>query len=445
MPDFRNTIERVLNFVQVDIWRLRSADLGRTKGFFVKVTRILLIAFYGFNDDNLPLRASALTFYSLLSLVPVLAMAFGIAKGFGFQKMLERQIVERFSGHEAIMEQLLDAAERLLESTQGGLIAGIGIAILFWTVIKLLEHIELAFNLIWSVNTPRTLGRKFSDYLSMMMIAPLLLILSGGLTVFITTQITVIIEKVSLLGFFSPIIFFMLQFLPYAILWLLLSLVYILMPNTKVSIRSGFIGGILAGTAVQTVQWIYITFQVGAARYNAIYGSFAALPLFLIWLQASWMIVLVGAEISFAHQNAGMFDYEPEPADISARFKKLLSLYIVRDIVHRFSRREAPQTAFQISKTLEIPIKVASAVLNQLLNCGIISVTEIGKDQEPAFQPAFDIHLITVFFVLNAIDSTGNDHIPVKPTPAFDKLSRTLTTFEEILQQSPENRRLMDL
>ena len=296
-------IRNILQFITTDIWRIRLKDIPRARSFFLKLLRIIILAVRGFDEDRCQLRASALTFYSLLSIVPVVAIIFGIAKGFGFQEGLEKELLDKFSEHQAVLVQVMEFAKSLLETTKGGLIAGIGLAVLFWTVIKVLGSIENSFNNVWGVKKSRPWSRKFTDYMSVLLIAPILFILSSSLMVFITSQVTFITEKFALLGYFSSLIFFLLKLLPYCIVWILFTFIYIFMPNTKVRFTSGLVGGIVAGTIYQLVQWGYIAFQVGVAKYNAIYGSFAALPLFLVWLQLSWLVVLFGAEICFSHQN----------------------------------------------------------------------------------------------------------------------------------------------
>ncbi len=281
-------------------------------------------------------------------------MFFGIAKGFGYQSILEKRLLENFPGQTELLSRLMGYAQSMLNSVHGGLIAGIGVAILFWTVVKVLSNIEQSFNDIWGIKSSRSFGRKFSDYLSMMLIAPLLLIMSGSITVFITSRISLIMQKISFLGALSPIILFLLKFLPYGLLWILFAVVYILMPNTKVRIKSGLFAGIIAGTLYLTAQWIYINFQIGVVHNNAIFGSFAAIPLFLIWLQTSWIIVLLGAEISFAHQNVSSFEYEPDASHISHFNKRLIALCISHQLVKTFVNDETPLTAAQISQILEI-------------------------------------------------------------------------------------------
>jgi len=445
MSDTLTVKSKMINFIKTDIWRIRIKSLPRKKSFFIKQLRILLLATRGFGQDKCPLQASALTFYSILSIVPVVAMAFGIAKGFGFQKLLEKLLFEKFPGQEEVMIQVVDFARSLLENTKGGMIAGIGIVFLFWTVIKLLSNIERSFNDIWEIKKPRTYGRKFGDYLSIILISPILVILSSSATVFITTQITLITEKVALLGMFSPVIFVMLKLIPYCLVWILFTFIYVLMPNTKVNFSSGFIAGVIAGTIFQVAQWAYIIFQVGVAKYNAIYGSFAALPLFLIWMQLSWLIVLFGAEISFAYQYTDTYEFEPDLRQISPAFKKLLSLQIAHLVISTFSKGATPLTASKISSVLEIPIRLVQQILDELVESGIFSNTEIKENKELSYQPARDINVITIKSIIEALEQRGVDNIPVAQTAELKSLSEVLQTFSYELERSPANRLLKDI
>ena len=436
---------RIINFIKTDIWRVRKNDLSRIKYFFIKQLRILFLAIRGFGEDQCPLRASALTFYSILSIVPLVAMAFGIAKGFGFQNLLEKQLLEKFPGQEEVMIRIFDFARSLLENTKEGIIVGIGIAFLFWTVIKLLSNIEGSLNHIWEIKTPRTYGRKFSDFISILLISPLLVIMSSSATVFITTQLTLITEKVALIGVFTPVIFVILKLLPYGLVWILFIFTYILMPNTKVNFSSGAIAGVIAGTIYQIAQWAYITFQVGMARYNAIYGSFAALPLFLIWMQLSWLIVLFGAEISFAYQYVDTYEFEPDCRHISPAFKTLLTLNIAHLVISTFSKGGMPLTASNISYSLEIPIRLVQQILDELVEAGIFSNTDIKKNKESAYQPARDINTITIKSIIDALDQKGVDNIPVAQTEELKSLSEVLQSFSNEIKKSSANRLLKDI
>lgn len=445
MSSEANLFTRFSRFVKRDIWRVRRTHLPRRQSFFVSFLRIVILSIRGFDEDKCLLRASALTFYSLISIVPVIAMAFGIAKGFGFEKMLEEQLRGRFAGQEEVLNNVIVFSHALLENTKGGLIAGIGLIVLFWAIIKVLGHIENSLNDIWGVKENRSLGRKFSDYLSLMLIGPVVLILASGATIFITTHVTLVVERIDILGLFGPVILPVLSLLPYCLLWGLFTFLYIFMPNTKVRFSSGLLAGIIAGTIFQVVQWAYITFQIGAAEYNAIYGSFAAIPLFLIWLQLSWLIVLYGAELSFAHQNVDTYEFEPDALQASQQFKNLLSLQVVHHLVRNFLKGESPLTAAQISHQLEIPIRLLNEILFILQRNKVISETGCEGLGAPGFIPACDINKLTIRYVIDAIETGGINDIPVARTATLETLAGTLGKFRTATEALPENRLLKDL
>ena len=445
MDSIRKLFSRAVGFAQKDIWRIRLAELPPGKSFLINFLRVLILSIRGFDEDKCQLRASALTFYSLISIVPVAAMAFGIAKGFGFAKILETQLRQKLAGHEEVFNKIVQFSDSLLENTKGGLIAGIGLIVLFWAVIKVLGQIEEAFNDIWGIKEKRSFGRKLGDYLSIMLIYPVLIILASSVTVFVTTQVTLILEKIAILGLFSPLIFLLLELLPFLLLSGLFTFIYLFMPNTKVRLPAGLIGGIVAGVLFQAVQRAYITFQVGAASYNAIYGSFAALPLFLVWLQISWLIVLYGAELSFAHQNVDTYEFEPDARQASHHLKTLLSLQIAHHLVQTFSRAEPPPTARQISHDLEIPIRLVNEILFELVRSGILSTTETDPEKERAYQPARDIHDLTIQQVIEAMELRGINTMPFARTPAFVALSDAVTSFAKAIEKMPENRSLKEL
>ena len=445
MRNLKTLISRVIDFLTTDIWRISLKSLPGKKSFFIRQLRIVVLAIRGFDEDKCQLRASALTFYSLLSFVPVIAMAFGIAKGFGFEKLLEKELLERFPGQQEVLSQVIGFAHSMLENTKGGMIAGIGLLVLFWTIIKVLSHIERSFNDVWEIREARSFGRKFGDYLSIMLIAPLLFIVSSSITVFVKTQFELITEKVAVLGAFSSFIFPIFSLSPYVVMWLLFTFLYIFMPNTKVDFKSGVLAGIVSGTVFQVTQLLYITFQVGVAKYNAIYGSFAALPLFLVWLQISWLIVLFGAEISFAHQNVDTYEFESDCKRISADFKQLLSLQIAHLLVRTFAKGELPLTSSQISHALEIPIRLVRQILYELVESGILSEVRTDDEQIFAYQPACDIHSFTVKFIIDALERYGTSDLPVAQTKELHILTKALKTFKDAREHSPENRLLIDI
>jgi membrane protein len=447
MRNFQDWITGAIDFITIDIWRVRLEDLPFGKSFVIKHLRIILLTLRGFDEDKCFSRAASLTFNTLLSIVPVVAILFGVAKGFGFESMLKRELFEKFPGEaqQEILRKVFGFAESLLEVTKGGIIAGIGMVILFWSVINVLSHIETALNDIWEIKESRTWGRKFSDYLAVMLLSPLLILMSGSTQVFITTQFTQLANEIKLLGFISPIIFLGLKLIPYLLIWILFTIIYVLMPNTKVNLKAGFVAGIIAGTIFQVVQWAYISFQVGTARYNAIYGSFAALPLFLMWVQISWWVVLFGAELSFANQNVDTYEYEPDSNKVSPAFKKVLTLQIAHLLVKNFAKGERPLTDTEISHQLKIPIRLVHNILYDLIESRVIAQTTTEEDQKFGYQPARDINILTIKFVVDAIDQNGANDIPVARTEEFQALSDAIEKFREEMEASPTNRLLKDI
>lgn len=445
MKSIRTLISESIDFLKGDIWRISLAGLSPARSFFIKQLRTILLTARGFDQDKCQLRASALTFYSLLSIVPVFAMAFGIAKGFGFERRLEGQLLERFAGQQEVISRIIAFAESLLENTKGGMIAGIGVLVLFWSVVKMLSNIELSFNEIWEVKEHRTFGRKLSDYLSIILISPVLLIVSGSATVIITTQARIILERIAFLGPLSSVIIFALNLLPYFLVWILFTFIYVIVPNTRVKLKSAFYAGVVAGSTYQIVQWAYINFQIGIAKYNAIYGSFAALPLFLVWLQLSWLIVLFGAEFSFANQNVDTYEFEQDSHRVSLSFKKLLSLQITNLLVKNFSLGEEPLTETQVSQALKAPIRLVRTLLRELIESGVIVDVHAEEGTESAYLPACDINLLSIMYVIEALETKGTDSVPVAETMESKQLTASLQALKETIEKSPANRLLKDI
>src|SRR5499426_3521883 len=438
-------ISESVQFLKADIWRLRADKLKPQKAFWITQLRIFLLTIRRFYADKCELRASALTFYSLLSIVPVVAMAFGVAQGFGLEKMLEAQVLASLEGQPEVADRILGFARTLLENTKGGAIAGVGVVVLFWTVVKVLGNIESSFNDIWGIKKARSLERKLADYLSVMMISPVLLITASSVTVLLTTQIASMVERLSFLGNAATIIVFVLRLLPYAVIWVLFTFMYAFMPNTKVQLKSSLFGGIVAGTLYQFTQFAYIRFQIGVSNYGAIYGSFAALPLFLVWLQLSWLIVLLGAEISFAHQNVETYEFEQDCLAASHSFKRMTALMVTTLCVKNFANAEKPPTAADISRKLEAPVRLVRAVLDELTAARILSEVCSDPRENIAYQPACDIHSLTVAGVIDRLDRQGVTTVPMAESPQVDKLLDSFKRFHDMIQQSPANLKLQEL
>lgn len=438
-------IHQTLKFLKQDIWRIRARQAKGFRGKCIRLLRIFLISFSQFSSDKCSLRASALTFYSLLSIVPVLAMSFGIAKGFGLEKLLREKLLENIQGQQEVLTRIITFAETMLENTKGGLVAGVGVALLLWSVIQVLGNIESSFNDIWGIKKQRSLGRKFADYLSLMLIVPVLYVVASSATVFAASQITTFTQKIAFLGAVAPLITLGLKVIPFLLFGGLLTYLYIAMPNGKIHFKSALLGGIVAGALYQIVQWVYIRFQVGVSSAGAIYGSFAALPLFLIWLQTSWRIVLYGAELAFSHQNEQTFEFEQDCLSASYQTRKLLSLRIAQLCVSRFTPGLAPLSAEEIAAQLEMPVRLTRDLLFRLTAAGILTIAQGESERDRLYQPARDVGNMTVQFVIEQIEKAGSSDVPVAQTPELESLRGALAAFECTLRKSPENKLLKDL
>ena len=437
--------EQTFNYLRHEIWRIRIKEVSRRQSFLLRPLRIFLLALRGFHEDNCQLRASALTFYSLLSVVPVIALAFAISKGFGLQQNLELLLTNELQGQQEVLKWVIPFANALLANTKGGVIAGFGVLTLLWAVISLLNNVETALNDIWYLKKGRGFATKLSNYLSLMLICPVLLISSSSLTVFITSQMTMITEKISLLGAISPLIFFLLKFSPYFFIWVLFTFMYMIIPNTRVSFKGGLCGGIIAGTIFQLVQKAYIYFQIGVSKYNAVYGGFAALPLFLAWLQLSWLIVLLGAEISYAVHNEEDYEFETDTKKISHYNKKLLALRIVELCVKNFCQGEKPADIHVITHASGAPVRLVREILFDLVEARVLSEIKQTDESECYYQPAKDVANLTIKKVLDLLDKKGNGSLPFVKDQEIEKISSTLESLDHVAAVSSKNIPLKNL
>jgi membrane protein len=270
-------------------------------------------------------------------------------------------------------------------------------------------------------------------------------VMSSTVTVVLASQFRLAAKKVWLLGALGPAFFLMLKLAPLFLLWLLFTFIYIFMPNTKVTFKSGALAGVIAAVLFQFFQVLYINTQIWIAKYNAIYGSFAALPLFLVWLQMSWLIVLLGAEYSFAQQNVETYEFEHAYHEVSYSFKRLLSLRIAHALVHNFSRGEAPWSAVQISQELDIPLRLVRELVRELRDAGVIAQVVSEDDRTVAYQPARSPDGITIQYVIDALEQRGVDDIPVAKSRELKKLSTYLEGFHDHIARSRSNKRLKDI
>jgi membrane protein len=427
------------------IWHTPLSEISRGKIFLFKQLKIMMLAGRGFMNDKVQLRASALTFYSLLSIIPVAAIAFAIAKGFSLDMNLEEMISRKFTAQPEVLNWLLKNARNAIEQTRGGPIAGVGVVVLFWSVMSLLNRIENSFNHIWQVRTPRPWYRKFTDYMTIMLIAPFFIILSSSIKVFIGVELAEFMTRAPILDFFKPLINFLIRFSPFLISWTVLTILFISMPNAKVKFVPAMISGIIAGSILQVLQWFYVDLQFGITKLNAIYGSFAAFPLLILFLQSSWIVVLFGAELCFANQNFSHYEMESVALNISRYQKKAVMLLILHMIVKNFAMGEKPISAEAIAHALKIPVRLSRDILQDLTSAGLVSMLHENEHKERLYQPALDINKLTVSYILSRLDRKCINEIVVNRDKDYQKIVAILDKFDKLAAKSDSNILIKDL
>ena len=324
MSNIFSSISKIITFIRFDIWRVTENELSKSRKFYYRIVKTLVLAVRGFILNDLNVRASALTYSILFAIIPLFALIIAIGKGFGVEKLIQNSLEGTFIGQANMIPTVMGFVERYLETTQGGLFIGVGIAILFWSIMNFFMQVEKAFNSIWQVRKSRSPIRQFTTYFSSILIVPLLIVFSSGFSIFVSKAVS----QSYIYEALTPILRFGVKLIPYFINWIVFTIMYLVIPNTRVRFISALIAGIVAGSAFQIFQMLYINGQVYLSRYNVVYGSFAAVPLLLLWLQISCLIVLLGAEISYASQNIQNFDYEVDTKNISTRYKNFLILFI---------------------------------------------------------------------------------------------------------------------
>lgn len=399
-----------------------------------RITNVLQDTVNGFIKDDCYAKASALTFYTLLSIVPVLAVLFGVAKGFGFEKALADDLTAKFSDQPQLGNKLIHFAKSWLHNVQGGLIAGIGTVALFWTVLTLLGNIEATLNSIWKTHISRTFRQKITDYLAIIVIAPIVLAASSSVTIFLQTELDNYAHANIFYEAVSPVLLRLLKFAPFFLSSALFIFLYIFMPNTKVYLRAAIPAGILAGTIFQLWQWLYIKFQIGASNYGAIYGSFAAIPLFLVWLQTSWSILLGGAEFAFELEN-DMFSPNRDPEILSP---KAIALLITYRAIEAFVAGHNPVTDRELGHELGLSLNHLHGILEALQNQKILAAVVL-KDKSIGYQPARNIDTITFYDVSEAIEKSLYLTTSIQNSIQLQKIKYQLNKLKDILSDSHNN------
>ena len=422
-------LNQIKTFLLEDIWRVTDDEVSKKKGMLYNAIKIATLSVKEFTERRVVNKASALTYSTLLAIIPILALLFAIARGFGFSNLLEDQFRNGLGGQAQTAETILSFIDSYLSHAKSGIFIGVGLIMLFYTVLLLTHNMERTFNSIWQVKKPRTLYRKMTDYFSMMLLLPLLIMLSSGISIFMSTFLKTM-EEFFLL---APVIKFLVRLTPFVLTWGMFTALYIFMPNTKVKLKFAIVPGILAGSAFQAFQYLYIGSQIWVSRYNAIYGSFAAIPMFLLWTQISWSICLYGAQLCYVAQNLRNFSFSKETENISRRYHDFLCILIMSLICKRFQTEEPPYTAESLSDEHKIPIRLTTTILYELQDLHMIYETPVeGEDEEMAYLPSVDINQMNVAMLLSRLDKEGSEAFKIdrsQYTNTWDALAKARESY----------------
>lgn len=397
-------IARIVHFFKVGIWHVKRQDVPAWKYFVYSAAKKLLLAVERATTKRMMNAASALTYSTLLAIVPILAVVFAVARGFGYNKYMESWFRDTLASQPQAADVIVGFVNSYLVHTKSGVFLGVGLVFMLWTVFMLVGNIEQTFNHIWQVKKPRSLFRTVTDYMAMFLLVPIVIVVTSGLSIFVAT-VSDSMEGYALL---APVMRFIIALMPYVFMSAVFVALYVFMPNTKVKLGCAIVPGILAGVAMQGLQLVYIHSQIWVSSYNAIYGSFAALPMFMLWVQISWIICLFGAELCYTSQNLEDFAFRAKTEDISHRYRLMMSVMLAALICKRFDEGGRPYTALELKLKTDIPVRIVNDLLYELTRVHvIIEVMGDEKGQEVMFQPAETTERLSVGTLVSRLESEG--------------------------------------
>ena len=413
MSNEKSLITRVIDSVTA-WWEYLSEGVwsDQSKHWYVNPVKTVNLAIRAFLDRDLQSQAAALTYKTLLAIVPALALLFAISKGFGIQNLLTSSLFDYFPAQGEALDKAMSFVDSYIQSSTEGVFVGVGIIFLLYTLISLLGSVEDAFNNIWNIKQGRSIGRKITDYTAILLLLPILLVCSSGISVFMSTTLMTALP----FKFMSPIISVIVDFIGIALGWLFFAGTYALIPNTHVKFKNALLAGILAGTGFYILQWLFVSGQIYVTRYNAIYGSFAFLPLLLLWLQLVWLITLAGGGLCYASQSINEFNFSNKISKISLDYNRKIVIAVMTVIVKRREQGLPPQEDRVIAEEYGLPLSLVNQAVNQLVEAHIVDrvvISTAGGKQILGVAPALDTDKITLGMVLSKLRRDGtNDFIP---------------------------------
>lgn len=426
----------IWEYVWNDVWSDTRDD------WRIKLIKTLNLSIKSFLDSDLQSRAAALTYRTILALVPALAILFAIGRGFGFQNLLQTQLFSYLPVQKDALDTVFGFVDSYLAHSSEGVFVGIGVAMLLWTMISLMNNIENSFNSIWGIKHGRSIWRKITDYTAMLFILPVLMICSSGLSIFLSSTLQNIFD----FEFMSPIITFSLRCASFLFTWLFFTAMFILIPNTKVKFKNAFIAGIFTGTGFLILQWLFVSGQMSVSKYNAIYGSFSLLPLLLIWMQFTWVIILSGIAICYSSQSIYRFEFSNKINDISDDYRTKITLAIMCVITKHFDKGNKAITLDELTENYDFPPRIAIDIIEKLIDARlIVKVINDDAENEPGLQPALNINRLSVAHVLSVLKNNGETGFVPNFNENFNNINITIDNLERLISTDAQSILIKDL
>lgn len=439
----KNLVGRIVDW-SLGVWQYFNSGVWDDPRHSAKVAffKTLNLSMRSFFSSEIQLRAAALTYNTVLAIVPALALVFAICRGFGFQNLLEGELMSSFPGQSAVVAQGLKFVDSYLNTASEGIFVGAGILFLLWTLFSLMSNVEDAFNNAWAVRRGRTVWRKFTDYMAIFFLLPVLMICSSGINVVMSSTLRTLLPW----GFLTPAVGVILDGISLLLIWLFFTGAYMMIPNTRVHFRYAFISGAVAGTLFIVLQWLFLSGQLYVAKYNAIYGSFSFLPLLLLWLQLVWTITLIGAVMCYSMQNIYNIAYIDRVASISIAYREKVSVVVMAVIVAKFRDASPAPTRSDIAREYGLPANLLSVVTDKLLSCGLIEALRTeSAEVEPGLVPARDIEYFTVENVISSLNNYGAEDFIPDFEKKYECVIESVDEMYKSIKGSPANLQLAKL
>ncbi len=423
---------------------LWGEELGEVRGlrrWVIAPIRLLVVLTRQVVQGQLNLRAMSLVYTTLLSIVPLLAVSFSVLKGFGVHNQVEPLLMNFLEPLGPKGKELSDNIIGFVENVRVGVLGSLGLLFLLYTVVSLIQKVESSFNYVWQVERLRGIAQRFSNYLSVILVGPVLVFTALGVTA--TAMNNALVQQLMSIQPFGDLIVSVGKLVPYLLVIAAFTFIYMFIPNTRVRFIPAFVGGVFAGILWQSSGWVFAAFIATSANYAAIYSSFAILILLLIWLYLNWLILLLGCQVAFYIQYPQYMTRQAVELRLSNRLRERLALQIMFMIADRHLNRQEPWTSVDLVHHLALPMQPVHHVLQLMVDAGFLSET---SDEPPAYLPRRDIETISLAELYEVVRCAGENQLLTLATlPHELQVEHTMDAVQRAVESQLGNRSLKDL